>query len=405
MEMSEKQDLSLQAGRVFTPATPVDERALFAGRDLQVRQVVEAITQKGQHAIVFGERGVGKTSLANVFSSFLSQPADAILATRVNCDTMDNFDTVWRKALEQFQLTTHTLGFNDRKRSFTSAELLGDPVRPDGVRRVLSVVAQTSLPILIIDEFDRLPEQARRGFADTIKTLSDHAVRATVVLVGVADTVDQLIREHQSIERALVQIRMPRMSREEVEEIVSTGLKRLEMEIDPAAMRRICVLSQGLPHYTHLLCLHASRAALEGDTLTISEPILDEAIKRAIDGAQHSIRNAWHEAVRSARKDSLFADVLLACALAESDELGFFAAQDVRVPLKAITGKKADIPTFARHLNEFCEIARGPILQKAGHERRYRYRFVNPLMQPFVVMNGVLTSRIAKPLLDRLPGS
>jgi hypothetical protein len=65
-------------------------------------------------------------------------------------------------------------------------------------------------------------------------------------------------------------------------------------------------------------------------------------------------------------------------------------------------GRQTDVPSFARHLNEFCETDRGPVLEKAGHERRYRYRFVNPLMQPFVVMNGVLTSRIAGPLLERL---
>jgi Cdc6-like AAA superfamily ATPase len=364
---------------------------------------VEAITQKGQHAIVFGERGVGKTSLANVFSSFLSQPADAILATRVNCDSMDSFDTVWRKALDQFRLTTVTPGFDDRKRSFRSADLLGEPVRPDSVRRVLEIVSQSSLPILIIDEFDRLSEASRRAFADTIKTLSDYAVRATVVIVGVADTVDELIHEHQSIERALVQIRMPRMSPQEVEEIVATGLTRLEMEIEPAALRRISGLSQGLPHYTHLLCLHASRAALEADTLTITEAIVDEAITRAIEGAQHSIRAAWREAVRSARKDGAFEDVLLACALAEADELGFFSAQDVRAPLKAITGRPAEAASFTRQLNELCDASRGGILQRVGQERRYRYRFVNPLMQPFVVMNGVRNKRIKKPLLDRLP--
>src|SRR5690606_29131012 len=105
-----------------------------------------------------------------------------------------------------------------------------------------------ALPIFIIDEFDRLQQEPRRAFADTIKALSDHAVGATVVLVGVADSVDELFREHASVERALVQIRMPRMSAREIEQILQTGLQRLEMTIDNAAMRRISRLSQGLPH-------------------------------------------------------------------------------------------------------------------------------------------------------------
>ena len=48
----------------------------------------------------------------------------------------------------------------------------GIPVTPDVVRRALTVLAHNSLPILIVDEFDRLPVEARRAFADTIKTLS-----------------------------------------------------------------------------------------------------------------------------------------------------------------------------------------------------------------------------------------
>lgn len=64
-------ELSMEASRVFTPAAPIDDRALFAGRTVQVVNVLDAVNQKGQHAIIFGDRGVGKTSLANVLASFL----------------------------------------------------------------------------------------------------------------------------------------------------------------------------------------------------------------------------------------------------------------------------------------------------------------------------------------------
>src|SRR5262245_47987345 len=100
-----KIDKMFEVGRVFTPTAPIDERSLFAGRDSQVRRVVDAINQKGQHAIIFGERGVGKTSLANVLSSFLSGQADIILAPRVNCDSDDTFDSVWTKVFEHIETT------------------------------------------------------------------------------------------------------------------------------------------------------------------------------------------------------------------------------------------------------------------------------------------------------------
>jgi len=51
-------------------------------------------------------------------------------------------------------------------------------------------------------------------------------------------------------------------------------------------------------------------------------------------------------------------------------------------------GKPYDIPAFAQHLNDLSESGRGPVLQKKGSTRRFRYRFINPLLQPYVIMKG-----------------
>jgi Cdc6-like AAA superfamily ATPase len=398
---------SIEAGKVFTPTAPIDERSLFAGRTEQIRKVVDAVNQKGQHAVVFGERGVGKTSLSNVLSSFLSGPnTSSVLSPRVNCDATDTFQSLWKKVLQEIHLsqTVKTAGFSgERDRTFQSTELLGDEeASPDSIRRVLSLISQNSIPILIIDEFDRVSQPVRRAVADTIKTLSDHAVGATVVIVGVAESLEQLIDEHQSIERALVQIPMPRMSVTEISEVIETGLSRLSMTIEREALNRVIILSQGLPHYAHLMGLYSSRVALDNLTEHIDADVIDTAMNKAIDGAQQSIRLAYNKAIRSPRKHNLFADVLLSCALAATDELGEFAAQDLRGPMRLITGTDYDIPSFAQHLNEFSEEKRGPILRKSGSRRRFRYKFMNPLMQPFTIMRGFASGRITREMIDHV---
>jgi len=398
------QDLALRASLAFTPNTPIDERALFAGRDAQMRRIVDAINQTGQHAILFGERGVGKTSLANVLSQFLpfwGQKGAPVIAPRVNCDSGDSFKSIWHKIFDKIALThAHQPPGFDRPQEtsvISPADLLGDDkATPDSVRRVLTIMSTNAATIVIVDEFDRLKQQPRHAFADLIKNLSDHAVPATVVVVGVADSVGELIREHQSIARALVQIQMPRMGPDEIEQIIDKGTIALGMTIDVHARERITRLAKGLPHYAHLIGLHAARAALDNRSLGITLDAINAAIGRAIQDAQHSIHAAYHAATRSPRKDNLFSDVLLACALAEVDELGFFAAPDVRRPMREITGKNYDIPSYAKHLKEFSNEKRGYILQKVGQERRYRYRFCDPLMQPFVIMQGMVH--------DKLPG-
>lgn len=396
---------ALEAGRVFTPTSPIDEKSLFAGRTEQVRQIIDVVNQKGQHAMLFGERGVGKTSLANVLSSFLSGGSSVVLAPRVNCDTTDDFDAVWRKVFSEvrYTMTKGQLGFHRPKHTIraTLLDSVPDgPITPDTVKNTLQELSDEALPILIVDEFDRLAAAPRRAFADTVKMLSDHAVNATVVLVGVADAVEKLIEEHASVERALVQIPLPRMSAQEIQDILTKGVERLGMTIASSALSRTTKLSQGLPHYAHLLALHACRSALDDRRDGIVAEDVSKAIKKAIQQTQQSIRSAYDVAVRSAKKDNLFATVLLACAMATPNEFGYFAAQDVREPMRQITGKKYEIPSFAKHLNGFCEDIRGPVLDKDGAERLFRYRFIDPLLQPFVIMKGIDEARISATAFD-----
>jgi hypothetical protein len=96
--------------------------------------------------------------------------------------------------------------------------------------------------------------------------------------------------------------------------------------------------------------------------------------------------------------------VLLACALAEPDEFGFFAAADVREPLTKIMGRKYEIPGYAGHLKEFCGPQRGEILIRSGVKHKHRFRFRNPLMQPLVIMQGLVDKQLTPTLLDEIIG-
>ena len=95
--------------------------------------------------------------------------------------------------------------------------------------------------------------------------------------------------------------------------------------------------------------------------------------------------------------------MLLACALAQVDENGFFVSADVRGPLNIITGRNYDIPNFSQHLDKFsADSTRGPVLEKSGTTRRFRFRFKNPLLQPYVIMRGLAENRIQQDLLKSL---
>lgn len=398
------EDLARKASTVFVPASPITSKDLFAGRLNQLRKVMDAINQPGQHAILYGERGVGKTSLANVLAPLARSVQGNLISAKVNCDGTDSLESVWRKALGELKYVVERPGTGfaaDVRREVRSlADNLPSPCSPNDLRMQLSGL---SLPtVLIFDEFDRLPARTARVFTDLIKALSDYVVNSTVVLVGVADTVEQLLRDHASIERALVQIPMPRMEGTELQQILTKGAILLGITFDDSAAAQIVHISQGLPHYTHLIALHSARSALRSHSLTVTDSDVNHGLQEAVENAQQSIKTQYHRATTSSHKSALFEQVLLACALAKKDQLSYFRASDVEQPLSAIMGTKYDVPAFARHLSEFCSIARSSVLERTGAPRRFRYRFSDPLLEPFVVINARARNIISMERLSEL---
>lgn len=275
-----------------------------------------------------------------------------------------------------------------------------DEVFPDDVRYCLSRFKEPSL--VVLDEVDQLKNQdAKNLLAATIKNLSDHSANTTLMLIGVADTVDELIAEHRSIQRALVEVRMPRMSIEETNQIIDRGLQALKMTIEDGARTIIVVLSQRLPFYIHSLGLHAGLRAIDAGRTQVTNLDVAQATADVVLNA-HNVGSAYHKATHSPQRNNRYATALLAFALTPVDELGFFSAADVRDIMSPLLGREVDIPAYKHYLNEFCEEKRGPALQRIGEERRYRYRFRDPLMQPFVIINAFGTGKLGVNVLDQI---
>jgi nucleoside-triphosphatase THEP1 len=405
---AERMRLIVGISQVFSPSAPVDKSTLFAGRSSQISGVISAVFQRGQHVVIFGERGVGKTSLANVLFDFLSQAnlgLQGMESGTINCEPSTDFSSLWHKIFRDISVSSETskVGFTARPEvgRVTLDSVLPERVTPDDVRFALKHLPGKS--IIIIDEVDRIGDKPNTTtlLADTIKTLSDHSVDTTLILVGVADSIDQLIAEHRSTERALVQIPMPRMSNEELFEILNKALGQIGMTMDEDAKQRVARLSRGLPHYTHLLGQNAALEAVNNERTHIIKQDVMAAIKKALEKAQQSIISDYHKATHSPR-ENLYKQVLLSCAMAKTDYLGFFSAADVRDPMTKIMKRKYEIPAFSQHLNSFCDEERGPILQRTGTKRRFRFRFINPLLQPFVIMRGVNEGMITEDEIETL---
>jgi hypothetical protein len=196
------------------------------------------------------------------------------------------------------------------------------------------------------------------------------------------------------------------MTPEELRVILSNAEKSLSIKFSSNARNLIVRISQGLPHYTHLIGLHAVRFAVGVNySRTIHREDVFKALEQATKQAEQTARERHSKATHSAHKEALYRHVLLACAVAAAqsrDALGYFNPGDVVEPLSFILDKKTVIATFSNHLSEFCQPKRGSVLERIGQARAYRFRFHDPMVVPFVFMDAVSSGIVQEEKLSAM---
>lgn len=385
--------LLFEIGQLFTPSTPIKLAELFAGRQGQLKQLIDAVAEPGRHAVLYGERGVGKTSLSQILEYVVPRGVHSIIHSRKSCSPEDNFETIWRKFFRDLKFSQDIDG---EMHATTLDQLYTDNITPDDILRETNRFPTNTIPIFIIDEFNEIHDDGKtaRLLANTIKALSDDGVTATIVVVGVGDSVTELFQEHGSIARCTEEVLMPRMSHAELREIVDKRLGQLGMKIEEDARWKIVILSRGLPTYVHRLGKHAATRAVNDLRLVITEDDIDASIDEILTGSLQSLRDNYEKATASNQPGNLFKEVLLACALARSDDAGYFAPAAVRDPLEKILARPMTIAQYQNHLTDWHTDKRGKILQRIGEARTYKFRFAEPTMQPYVLMKGIANGMV-----------
>ena len=385
--------------KAFTPNRPIDLPEFLAGRRNLLYRAYDAARTAGLHIVLFGERGTGKTSVARVLAYNLQEPdrEDGYRAILVSCNSSDDYSTIWKKASQEILLKQRQLGFLQHNAAVVTGRLsLDEPINdPNDARLFVQSLPNPS--VIIVDEFDRVPlhNDTRPLMADTIKLFSDNNVQSTIMIVGVAESITELIAEHESVSRNIAQIRVEPMTVPELSEIIQRGFDYAKLAYENQLDHNIAELSQGYPHYTHLLGLWSGRRAIESNRDKVSRIDLDNAIPDALSNTIGSVQQEYEQAITSAKPNALYRDVLLACALAEKDSLGRFSLVDVKAPLRRVTGRDYDSGAYQGHLAKFCEPQRGPVLKRTGRIKNYRWQFVNPQLITYVRLQGVKDGRLS----------
>ena len=287
----------------FTPAKEVQDIDRFAGRSELLDGLSGALQSDGAQIVIYGERGIGKSSLSRVLSQLAINRKEAIerltqkphrrfdyLPIFVSCDdSVSNVDRLCLRLLTDTDALASWVPFRVVERKNTGSvagklsikvlELSGSSAdamteRADEVESdvrstfvsacksvVQSGVAKDGL-LIIVDEFDRVADKA--GLASLLKSLGSESV--TFALVGVAETLGELIADHESVARQLADgvIRVTPMPRSDLREIIARAMAALGggYKFEDRAIDWIAGVARGHPFYVHLVGKHALLGAI-----------------------------------------------------------------------------------------------------------------------------------------------
>jgi Cdc6-like AAA superfamily ATPase len=158
--------LEFRVKAAFNPSAPIGHADAIAGRRDQIRRLVDAVLENGKHAALFGERGVGKTSVANTFHEMISGVApDLIIPIRKQASPYDTFNDLWRKVFRDLKYEINENGAYGRQSttSVTASDIYPDEITQDDVIRQFARNPTNAKPVVIFDEFDLVTEQKTRS--------------------------------------------------------------------------------------------------------------------------------------------------------------------------------------------------------------------------------------------------
>ena len=253
---------------VVFPSQPIQTVEHLLGRATELARIDKALFAPGRHVFVYGDRGVGKSSLAATaarqYQSADNQYIDISCAPDSTLTSL-----IANIAYQATNISRLKETENHRRRYFGLRYLnfesgtsekgrhLQEEIRTltDAVEvlRELSTI-HSEKPIVVLDEFDRIRSSEERNlFADLLKQLGDKKVPIKFIFTGVAESLDELLGTHGSAIRQLETITLPKMSWDARWSIALNAAKRFGVEISRDMCVRIAAISDGYPYYVHLI--------------------------------------------------------------------------------------------------------------------------------------------------------
>lgn len=396
----DEQGLIEELNRLLSPSDPIRSSEFLLGRESNLKEIRRHLATKGRHVFIFGDRGVGKTSLAQTAATNF-HPADSepVLVAGAEGETFETIvGTIARRVHSlnsQMGSTELSAGFKLPMASVAMKKTIDSGQAPE-IRSLndavdaLSYVAScyNGIPIVVIDEFDRIDnDEDKKKFAELIKQISDQEVNIKLIFCGIGDSMHNLLGAHYSTGRAITPIELPRLDHDSLIEIVRNAVRGVGLTIDYETSSRIAILSDGFPYFAHLVTEKMIWRAFD-DEVEISRIALEHfgsGIDAAVTHAMALLREAYEVATK--KYSDSYEEVLW--ALVDKPTLTRQSANiynESYLPIMSATGRKPlELKIFYNRLNALKTESHGNILTSP---RRSWFEFSENMVRGYVKLKA-----------------
>lgn len=371
---------------IFTPFTPISNLTFFQGRKVEMHKGLSALNTPGQHLLLFGDRGVGKSSLANIISNQLVDITGRKLIKK-SCSSSDSFETIVEDVLLEAGIDTLQISHKSKKGLGIKGFSMESETSKSGyIEKVkspswVSKIIKDEDVLFLIDEFDSIQVQGdKKKIAELIKLLSDSNSKIKVFIVGIAESSIELTEGHPSVQRCLKEIKLDKMMTGELLQILYQGEKSLNIEFSKSAKLRICRLSSGYPHFTHLIALKAAENAIIDEKKIIDIPDVDRAVKEAVEDGENVLANSYRKSMSSFSSKTLekCKQILYSISLCRDE---FIRNDQIRSKYETIFHDDLPMVTLNNFLSKIVSDKEDKLLRRLS---KGVYRFNDPRMISYI---------------------
>ena len=299
--------------------SPVHSRLMLKGRDRELERAVFGLANPGKATFIVGDRGVGKTSLAQTCAITLSK-GERRPIFEMSCDkgqelfrtiremsrALIDYDPLTNPSQSSFSFKTPVgeIGY-DRKTDTAVSVPLPDSIN-DAIQILLSALERWraksgfDVPVVIVDEFDRL-EKDKDLFGDFIKQVGDRGVPIRLVFCGVAHELSELLGSHPSAPRHITTVLLERLAWDPRMQIVADAASFLDVDFQRDHIFRMAAISDGYPYYVHLIGTEAVRVhhySSRPGQRTISSDEFNDAVTRAVENTMLDLKRLYDDATK-----------------------------------------------------------------------------------------------------------